>query len=350
MKKIVLSVATLATALVLAACGSNSSSKDSSSKATPSSDLVMKQAEVSPHGDMGFGVATVAMSGNKIVGAHLDEFQIVATSGKEAMKGAKGVPNSDSDFGKGVKAGSLLISKDQNDAAYSAVMKAAAKATQTHGKSLDAIQSYVTGKTVAQLKKAIQDNKSNKTFVSGATLTDTAGYVQAFIDAATKGKTEAGIKNFKSSDKVKMGYAISAPHGTQSFGITTVAMVNGKVGAVFSDEFQFVAKSGKEALKGAISVPNSDKTFGKGFADGQTLISKETNDKAYSGLMKTIAKSTKDRSKSINAIEAYTVGKSTSEIMNGLTKDNATKTISGSTLADTFGYVNGIVDAAKAAK
>ncbi|QBO37221.1 hypothetical protein EQG49_12520 [Periweissella cryptocerci] len=333
----------------MAACGSNSSSKkDSSSK--PANDLVMKQAEVSPHGDMGFGVATVAMSGDKIVGAHLDEFQIVATSGKEAMKDAKGVPNSNSDFGKGVKAGSVLISKDENDAAYSAVMKVAGKATQSHGKSLDAIQSYVTGKTVAQLKKAIQDNKSNKTFVSGATLTDTAGYVQAFIDAATKGKTEAGIKNFKSTDKVKMGYALSAPHGTQSFGISTVAMVNGKVGAVYSDEFQFVAKSGKEALKGAISVPNSDKTFGKGFADGQTLISKETNDKAYSGLMKTIAKSTKDRAKSMNAIEAYTVGKSTDQILNGLTKDNATKTISGSTLADTFGYVNGIVDAAKAAK
>ena len=52
----------------------------------------------------------------------------------------------------------------------------------------EAIQNFVAGKTVDEVKEAISTAKEDGTIdaVSGATLKDTAGYLQMIVDVASK--------------------------------------------------------------------------------------------------------------------------------------------------------------------
>ena len=128
---------------------------------------------------------TVAMQGDKIANVFLDEFQYMPA------KDFGAVPNSNTDFGKGIKAGTVLASKRANSDAYSAIMKSKGKATKTWQENSTAIDEFAKGKTVAELETAVSDLKGKKKasdVVSGATFTDTAGYLAAIIKAAKAAK------------------------------------------------------------------------------------------------------------------------------------------------------------------
>lgn len=305
--------------------------------ASEQNQIVIKQLDSAPHGKQAFAVTTVAMRGDKILAAKIDEFQFMDKS----TKGIKGVPNSDGDFGKSIKKGQVLVSKAENDQIYSGLMKKEGKATKDRLDSLNAIQDYAKGKTAKQLLATAKKNsKMQKKVISGATLVDTNGYVKSIANAAKKGYVSQGIAS--DSNNIALKQTLGAPHGTKAFGITTVAMDGDKILASNIDEFQFVAK---KDFKG---VPNSNSDFGKSYPKGQVLASKTVNDKAYSANMKKEAKATQKRSTSINAITKYAAGKTVSQIESDQNAHSKmTDVVSGATLADTNGYIKTIVAAAK---
>ena len=142
--------------------------------------IKLGKVEFAAHGTKCFTIAAVALSGDKIIDAMIDDYQVMdkATS--------VGVPNSDADFGKNFAEGKVLGSKRANAAAYSAHMKEEAGATVPVDKSLAAIEAYATGKTVAELEAALKATPKEKMVdaVSGATLVDTHGYLSAIVAAA----------------------------------------------------------------------------------------------------------------------------------------------------------------------
>lgn len=364
MKTVVKIGTTLLAALSLAACspGGNSAQSSSSSAASPAKvtvnagttsnaqlpaagTLVMRQLYAAPHGSDAFAAITVVLNGETVVAAKVDEFQYVA-------KGTDwtGVPNSSKDFGQNYPSGQVLIAKRENSAAYSAVMTKEAKATKTLAANAGAIQQFVAGKTIAEVTAAAGEAKSAKQptdVVSGATFADTAGYLQAIADAATSGMVSVGAP--VTDAPVTVGQTLAAPHGTQAFGIVTVALQGGKVVASFFDEFQYVA------AKDFGAVPNSDKGFGKGVKAGTVLASKRANSAAYSAVMTKEAKATHTWQENAAAISAFANGKTVAELeaaageLTGKTGSAITDVVSGATFSDTAGYLKAMVTAAKAA-
>lgn len=138
------------------------------------------QVQAAAHGTKCFCVATVAMQGDKIVAVYLDEYQFMDAAT------AQGVPNSDADFGKSFPEGKVLASKKVNSDLYSANMAEKAGSTVALKDNYAAIEAYCTGKTVAELKAAIEgkDAAGAIDLVSGCTLVDTLGYLNAIIAAA----------------------------------------------------------------------------------------------------------------------------------------------------------------------
>ena len=143
-------------------------------------EIKMGKADWAAHGTRCFAVAVVAMQGDTIVGAYLDEYQMLAKAD------AIGVPNSDLDFGKAfANPEQVLASKKINNALYSANM-AKAGSTVTIADNFIAIEKFVLGKTIAELEAilAANDSASMVDVVTGATLVDNYGYVSAFLAAA----------------------------------------------------------------------------------------------------------------------------------------------------------------------
>ncbi|WP_125705048.1 peptidoglycan-binding protein [Lacticaseibacillus daqingensis] len=149
--------------------------------ATTDNTITEGQVLAAPHGKQSFATVTVAMQGDKVAATFVDEFQYTPA----ATFGA--VPNSDKDFGKDIKAGTVLASKRANSDAYSALMKKEAKATHTWTENAIAINDFAKGKTIAELEAAVASLKGKSKVadvVSGATFVDTAGYLTAVIEAA----------------------------------------------------------------------------------------------------------------------------------------------------------------------
>ena len=143
--------------------------------------------------------------------------------------------------------------------------------------------------------------------------------------------------------EVQLGQVIYAAHGTKSFAVITVAMEDGKIADAHIDEFQMLT-AGE-----AVGVPNSEAMIP---VEGQVLASKRVNAEMYSNNMKK-AGSTVAIDANFDAIEAYVTGKTVAELEAEVAgKDAAAMidTVAGCTLADTLGYVNGILEAAKAVK
>ena len=143
--------------------------------------------------------------------------------------------------------------------------------------------------------------------------------------------------------EVQLGQSIFAAHGTKCFAVITVAMEEGKIVDAHIDEFQMLA-AGE-----AVGVPNSEAMFP---IEGQVLASKRVNAELYSNNMKK-AGSTVAIDANYDAIEAYVTGKTVAELEAEVAgKDAAAMidTVAGCTLADTLGYVNGIIEAAKTVK
>ena len=116
-------------------------------------EVKIGQVEYAAHGTSCFAVLTVAMDGDTIVAAHIDEFQFMDAAT------AEGVPNSDASFGQNYPEGKVLASKVVNDGLYSTNMK-------TKEEMVDA--------------------------VSSSTLVDTLGYVQGLLAAAKAANNQTG--------------------------------------------------------------------------------------------------------------------------------------------------------------
>ena len=145
--------------------------------------------------------------------------------------------------------------------------------------------------------------------------------------------------------EVKLGQVQWAAHGTKCFAVMTVVVEGDVIVAALIDEYQVGADM--------IGVPNSENGFG-GFADGKVLYSKRVNAEAYSTNMQR-AGSTVALDVNYDLIQAFVVGKTVSELEAAIAGfgGDATKAVdavSGATLVDTLGYLQGLLAAAKAAK
>lgn len=140
-------------------------------------EVRLGQALYAAHGAYAFCVATVSMDGDVITAAILDEYQYVGPEGYVA------VPNTETFTNEN---GNVLVSKRQNHEAYSATMATVAGSTQDLKVSYEAIEAFVTGKTVAELEDFLAGKTAEEVVdaVSGATLVDALGYIQAVIEAA----------------------------------------------------------------------------------------------------------------------------------------------------------------------
>lgn len=137
------------------------------------------------HGTKSAADILVVVSGDKVVGANLDEFQYLPKGDK-----VMGVPNSDKKFAESYPEGQVLASKIVNNEFYSALMTEKAKATKTWMASAEAIQAYAAGKTVAELEKLVSENEAGKPVdaISESTFVDTLGYVKAIVNTAKAAK------------------------------------------------------------------------------------------------------------------------------------------------------------------
>ncbi|MBR5547217.1 MAG: hypothetical protein IKU70_09610 [Clostridia bacterium] len=139
-------------------------------------EVKLGQSIFAAHGTKCFAVITVAMDGDKIADAHIDEFQMMAADTSIA------VPNSAVMI---EVEGKVLGSKRQNAAAYSENMKKAGS-TVAIDANYDIIEAYVVGKTVADLEAELAGKTAEEMVdaVAGCTLVDTLGYLNGILEAA----------------------------------------------------------------------------------------------------------------------------------------------------------------------
>ena len=143
--------------------------------------------------------------------------------------------------------------------------------------------------------------------------------------------------------EVKLGQSIFAAHGTKCFAVITVAMDGDKIADAHIDEFQMMAADT------SIAVPNSAVMIE---VEGKVLGSKRQNAAAYSENMKK-AGSTVALDVNYDLIQAFCVGKTVAELetlVAPMTAQTAIDAVTGATLVDTLGYLQGLLAAAKAAK
>lgn len=142
-------------------------------------EVKIGQVEYAAHGTSCFAVMTVALDGDTIVAAHINEFQFLDAAS------AEGVPNSSESFDKNFHESKVLASKVVNNDMYSTNMVNKAGATMPLGVGYEAIEAFATGKTITELEAAI-DGKSKSEMidaVSSCTLVDTLGYLQGLLAA-----------------------------------------------------------------------------------------------------------------------------------------------------------------------
>lgn len=166
------------TANYLKAIATVAKSSDVTSEGTytgDGADLKIGRTLAKAHGESAICSAVTLVQGDTIVATNIDEFQFMAST----TAGIVPVPNSDKGLAKSIVEGSVLASKALNNASYSEMLKTKGNATQPWLTSMQAIESYVAGKTPADAGKA-----KGPDAVSGATLVDTAGYIQAATAAA----------------------------------------------------------------------------------------------------------------------------------------------------------------------
>lgn len=141
-------------------------------------DVEIRYTLGAPHGDKSFGNAVVAVEGDKIIAASIDEYQY--------LDGGAGVPGSEGGFGEGYKDSNVVLgSKLENNEMYSKNMTEKAESTVALKDNYAAIENFVAGKTVEEVKSVIESATPGESIdeVTGATLVDTAGYLQLIIDA-----------------------------------------------------------------------------------------------------------------------------------------------------------------------
>jgi len=145
-------------------------------------DLKVGKVEWAAHGTKCFTVAFAVVEGDTIVRAYIDEYQFLPKA--EAI----GVPNSDVENGFAADfkdPSKVLASKKLNNDYYSNNM-AKAGSTVTIYDNFTAIEDFVAGMTIAELENLLNqyDKAAIVDVVTGATLTDTYGYLSAILAAA----------------------------------------------------------------------------------------------------------------------------------------------------------------------
>lgn len=301
--------------------------------------LVLRRSLKAPHGEGSFARVAVVTDGDKIVDASIDEFQYF-----DADSDFVGLPNQDEDteFKAGNAEGKILGSKVENSDQYSALMKEKAGSTVSIADNYKAIQNFVKGKTIEELKEVVAGAEDGKAIdaVTGATLVDTKGYLEALIETA-EGRDNVTIFEAANADDIKVQQIFGTAGNKNAVTDTFVVLEGDKIIAANIDEYQYMEGKG---------VPNSDKKFGENFADKEkVLASKLENNEAYSGQMKEYAKATKTLKESLNAIQEFVVGKTPEEIKEVIDSNEAGKpvdAISGATLTSTVGYLEEIYKAA----
>ena len=312
-----------------AASSGAASAAETAGAADATMSVTLHRGYGAAHGDKCFTRAVVAPADDgTILAVSVDDYQFTAVD-----SGMVGVPNSDAGFAAGYAEGQMLMSKAQNNEAYSAMMKEKAQSTKPWLTSMTAIEEYCVGKKPADLKKAGIDT------VSGATLVDAPNYLKLVSEVAESGDlTTLGSYTGDGSD-VKLGQVNAAAHGDKAFA-EAVSLVQGDVLVAASiDEFQFMDAS----TAGLVPVPNSDAAFADGYAEGVELASKSVNSAVYSDMMKEKAQATTPWLTSMSAIESFLAGQKIADV-----KVKGPDTVSGATLVDTVGYVDAAVAAAKA--
>lgn len=301
--------------------------------------LVLRRSLKAPHGEGSFARVAVVTDGDKIVDASIDEFQYF-----DADSDFVGLPNQDEDteFKSGNAEGKILGSKVENSDQYSALMKEKAGSTVSIADNYKAIHNFVKGKTIEELKEVVAGAEDGKAIdgVTGATLVDTKGYLEAIIETA-EGRDNVTIFEAANADDIKVQQIFGTAGNKNAVTDTFVVLEGDKIIAANIDEYQYMEGKG---------VPNSDKKFGENFADKEkVLASKLENNESYSGQMKEYAKATKTLKESLNAIEEFVVGKTAEEIKEVIDSNEAGKpvdAISGATLTSTVGYLEEIYKAA----
>lgn len=144
---------------------------------------------------------------------------------------------------------------------------------------------------------------------------------------------------------IKVGQYLGNPNDARAFAVITVVLQDDVIIAAYIDEFQF------QPADNYIGVPGSDAALGQNFVEGQVLASKRVNNESYSAMMTAYAGSTVSIADNFDAIQAFVVGKTVADLENLLaTSENVLDAISGATLVAAPGYLQGIIEAAKAAK
>lgn len=140
-------------------------------------DIELRYALGAPHGEKSFANAVVAVESDKIIAASIDEYQYIQDGITKQGE--------DSDFAKGYKDSKVVLSsKLENNDIYSNLMAEKANATTTIKANFEAIENFVAGKTIDEIKETIAGATEGEAIeaVSGATLVDTAGYLQLIVD------------------------------------------------------------------------------------------------------------------------------------------------------------------------
>lgn len=334
-KKLLSIILVLTLAFTVAACGKKDT--PAASDGAENIELALHRGYGAPNGEKAVARFAVLVNGDKIVDAAIDEFQYFPADG-----GFVAVPNSEAGFGEGAAEGMILGTKLENAEAYSKMMNEYAGSTVSIDANYQAIVDFVKGKTIDEVEKAVASKSEDGTVdeVTGATLVDTANYLQGIVDVA---KSDAFVSKVVASnpDNVVLKQIYGAPHGEKSFGDAVVAMDGDKIAGASIDEFQYFGQEG---------IINSDKGFGEGYASSDAQLSSklQTSD-AYSALMAEKAGSTVEIKDNYKAIEEFTIGKTPKELQKLINKSEAGKpvdAVAGATLVDTVGYLQLIVDAA----
>ena len=140
--------------------------------------LALNVVEAAAHGTKCFTIAAALTDGTNVVLSYIDEFQFLDSE-------QIGVPNSASfTEGGSILDGKVLGSKRVNNEYYSENMKKAGSTVEIAA-NFDAIQEFVNGKTIDELKE-LTGKPAEEVIdgISGATLADTVGYITAILAAA----------------------------------------------------------------------------------------------------------------------------------------------------------------------
>lgn len=303
--------------------------------------LRIGQMEYAAHGDKSFAVTTVVLNGDTIAAVYIDEYQFMDASTAVA------VPNSDQGFlEKYADPEKVLGSKRLNSDTYSANMAERGGSTVSLTANLDAIEEYVTGKTIAELEDLVYNKTAEEVVdaVSSATLVDTSGYIKSVIEAARVAAAKDGLENSGDVASLKFGRTELAAHGKNCFLIASALVDGDTIVLSYLDEYQ--------PMSGAVvGVPNSDGGFGKNFIAGTALVSKRYNTTTYSALMTEKGNATVALDVNYDNIQNFANGKTISEVLEVAKGDAeaAVDAVSGATLVDTNAYLGGIVAAAEVA-